>query len=41
METLMLAVCFGYVCGDMLGFIFTMIKWAWDDHKEKKKQAEA
>ena len=42
-ESLMLAVCFGAVMGSFIGNIVTLIKFAIDDHKEKKrrKQEEA
>lgn len=42
-ESLMLAICFGAVMGSFIGNIIVLIKFAVEDHKEKKhrKQEEA
>lgn len=37
-ESLMLAVCFGAVMGSFIGNIIMLIKFAVDDHKEKKRR---
>ena len=39
-ESLMLAVCFGAVMGSFIGNIIMMIKFAVDDHKERKRRRE-
>lgn len=42
-ESLMLAICFGAVMGSFIGNIIVLIKFAVEEHKEKKrrKQEEA
>ena len=37
-ESLMLAVCLGAVMGSFIGNIIMLIKFAVDDHKEKKRR---
>jgi len=38
-ESLMLAVCFGAVMGSFIGNIIVLIKFAVEDHKEKKRRS--
>lgn len=41
MQNLMLSTCFGAVLGYIIGNAAFLIKYAWDEHKEKKRrQAE-
>ena len=35
-QSMMLAVCFGAVVGSFIGNIFTIVKFAIDEHREKK-----
>lgn len=37
MESMMLAVCFGSVVGTLIGNLFTIVKFAIDEHREKKR----
>ena len=37
MESMMLAVCFGAVVGTLIGNLFTIVKFAIDEHREKKR----
>lgn len=37
-ESMMLAVCFGSVVGYTIGNLFTIIKFAIDEHKAKKSR---
>ena len=39
-ESLMLAVCFGAVMGSFIGNIIMLIRFAVDDHKEKKRRQQ-
>lgn len=39
-ESLMLAVCFGAVTGSFIGSIIVLIKFAVEDHKEKKRRQQ-
>lgn len=36
-QSMMLAVCFGAVVGTFIGNLYAIIKFAIDDHKEKKR----
>ncbi|HZK39302.1 MAG TPA: hypothetical protein VFD23_04015 [Clostridia bacterium] len=36
-ESMMLAVCFGAVVGTFIGNIFTIVKFAIDERREKKR----
>ncbi len=36
-QSMMLAVCFGAVVGTFIGNLFTIIKFAVDERKEKKR----
>ena len=38
LNTFMIAICTGYVLGDMLAGIVIMIHMAWDRYKEKHKK---
>ena len=37
MESMMLAACFGAVVGTLIGNLFTIVKFAIDEHREKKR----
>lgn len=37
-ESLMLAVCFGAVIGTIIGNLFVIVKFAIDEHHEKKRK---
>ena len=39
-ESLMLAVCFGAVMGTFIGNIIILVKYAVEEHKEKKHRRE-
>lgn len=36
-QAMMLSVCFGAVVGTLIGNLFAIIKFAIDEHKEKKR----
>ena len=36
-QSMMLAVCFGAVVGTLIGNLFTIVKFAIDEHREKKR----
>ena len=36
-QSMMLAVCFGAVVGTLIGNIFTIVKFAIDERREKKR----
>jgi hypothetical protein len=36
-ESMMLAVCFGAVVGTLIGNLFAIVKFAIDEHREKKR----
>ena len=39
-ESLMLALCFGAMMGSFIGNIIILIKFAIEDHKDKKRRRE-
>lgn len=39
-ESMMLAICFGAVMGSFIGNIIMLVKFAVEDHKEKKRRRE-
>lgn len=39
-ESIMLAVCFGAVVGTFIGNLFAIVKFAIDEHREKKSNSE-
>ena len=39
-ESMMLAVCFGAVIGTLVGNLFVIVKFAIDEHREKKRNCK-